>query len=53
MPGTFMKPERAALPVSPEVAVAIMTRRPVSLSAALMSCGSMHRATSLKADVGP
>ena len=52
-PGTFIKPFRAALPVSPLVAVTIITRLPLPASAADINCGSMQRATSLKADVGP
>ena len=43
----------AALPVSPLVAVTIMTRRPSPARETRMSCGSICSATSLNALVGP
>ena len=54
-PGTSRKPTRAALPVSPEVAVRIMmsSATPFSRLAAVSSWGSMDSATSLNAEVGP
>ena len=55
VPGTSWKPSRAALPVSPEVAVRITISSSMSSMprALVMSCGSMESATSLNADVGP
>ena len=55
VPGRSLKPSRAALPVSPEVAVRmqIFLLMPVFLTEAVMRCGSICRATSLNAHVGP
>ena len=55
VPGTSRKPSMAALPVSPLVAVRmrIWSVTPHFSRAAVMSTGSMDRATSLKALVGP
>ena len=54
-PSTSWKPSRAALPVSPEVAVRMRMSfsMPLTVFAAVSSWGSMDRATSLKAEVGP
>ena len=53
--GTSAKPSMAALPVSPEVATRMQTvlPSPVFFSAAESSWGSIWRAMSLKALVGP
>ena len=55
VPGTFRKPSMAALPVSPLVAVkmSISSVTPHFSRAEVISTGSMERATSLKALVGP
>ena len=53
--GTLAKPSIAAFPVSPEVATRMQTvlSSPVFRSAAESSWGSICRAMSLKAEVGP
>ena len=55
VPATSQKPSIAALPVSPEVAVRIKisSSTPHFFFAAVIRCGSIESATSLKALVGP
>ena len=55
VPGTSLKPSRAALPVSPEVAVRMTASfpPPAFCRAVVRKWGKICRAMSLKAQVGP